>query len=79
MMKMMMMMIIIIIITMSIVKCSCSIFQFSLNITVRPGVVIDRIQFYPKAVRVSTLTESCRNKPGRNESKQLRCCKDKPF
>jgi len=69
---------------MIIVKCSCWIFQFSLNITVRPGDVIDRIRFYPKAARVSTLNESIRNKadlvqPGRNESKQLRCYKEKPF
>ena len=69
---------------MRFVKRSWSIFQFSLNISVRLGDVIDRIQFYPKAARISTLIESSRNKPdlvqpGRNESKQLRCCKEKPF
>jgi hypothetical protein len=67
---------------MSTVKCSHSIFQISLkNITVRPGDVIDRIQYYPKAASVRILIESSRNKsdlvhPGRNESKQLRCCKE---
>jgi hypothetical protein len=70
---------------MSTVKFSRSIFQISFkNTTVRPGDVIDRIQFYPKAARVSIQIESSRNKPdlfqpGQNESKQLRCCKEKPF